>query len=313
MKSISLISVLTFIWLTASALEKSAASEPGPTTIAVFNFESSDEVVHDLGPKVSALINAELSVDPRMITVERAELDKVLGEQELGLSGTIKAETAAKIGHLTGAKVLVTGRIFKVDNDLVMVAKIFGTETSRVYGEIVKAPSNTSPVELASQLAKKIADTTVQKSDTLQAKAESPESRLERIKSSLKTEKRPVISVHIAEQHLGRPATDPAAETEISFILQQCGFTIVDSTSTIKPELIFDGEAFSELGMRRGNLVSCKARIELKLRKKENGEVLAVDRQTSVAVDSSEHIAAKAALEQAARELVERMLPKAVK
>ena len=44
-----------------------------------------------------------------MILVERAELEKVLGEAELGLSGTVSPETAARIGHLTGAKVLVTG------------------------------------------------------------------------------------------------------------------------------------------------------------------------------------------------------------
>ena len=46
--------------------------------------------------------------------VERAELEKILGEQELGLSGTVSADTAAKVGNLTGAKVLVTGRVFKL-------------------------------------------------------------------------------------------------------------------------------------------------------------------------------------------------------
>src|SRR3989454_11347326 len=78
--------------------------------VAVFDFESKDEAIRDLGPKVATLVNAQLSADPRLITVERAELEKLLGEQELGLSGTIAPETAAKVGHLTGAKVLVTGR-----------------------------------------------------------------------------------------------------------------------------------------------------------------------------------------------------------
>jgi len=54
-------------------------------TVAVFDFESKDEAVRDLGPKVAAMITATLSSDPRFITVERAELEKVLGEQELGL------------------------------------------------------------------------------------------------------------------------------------------------------------------------------------------------------------------------------------
>ncbi|NQU09166.1 hypothetical protein HQ590_00120 [bacterium] len=65
--------------------------------------------------------------------------------------------------------------------------------------------------------------------------------------------------------------------------------------------------------MRKGNLVSCKARVELKLRSLPGGEVLAVDRQTSVAVDISEQMAAKTALQQAAAELAERLIPLAAK
>src|SRR5437762_5418151 len=112
-------------------------------TVAVFDFESKDEAVRDLGPKVATLINANLSAEPQIITVERAELEKVLGEHELGLSGTVSPDTAAKVGHLTGAKVLVTGRVFKADKELVIVAKIIGTETSRVYGELVKGQAGT--------------------------------------------------------------------------------------------------------------------------------------------------------------------------
>src|SRR6266699_3248383 len=104
-------------------------------TIAVFDFESKDEAVRDLGPKISTLVNAVLSAEPQLITVERAELEKALGEQELGLSGTVSSETAAKVGNLTGAKVLVSGRVFKVEKELMIVAKVIGTETSRVYGE----------------------------------------------------------------------------------------------------------------------------------------------------------------------------------
>ena len=61
-------------------------------TVAVFDFDSKDEAVRDLGPKVATLVNADLSMQPDLITVERAELEKVLGEQELGLSGTISPD-----------------------------------------------------------------------------------------------------------------------------------------------------------------------------------------------------------------------------
>src|SRR5688572_28331368 len=97
-------------------------------TVAIFDFESKDESVRDLGPKIATLVNANLSAEPQVILVERAELEKALGEQELGLSGTVSSDTAAKVGNLTGAQVLVTGRAFKVEKDLVIVAKIISTE-----------------------------------------------------------------------------------------------------------------------------------------------------------------------------------------
>src|SRR5258708_4566296 len=130
------------LFLAAAPLARSAPQEI--LTVAVFDFASPDEAVRDLGPKVATLLNANLSAEPQIITVERAELEKVLGEQELGLSGTVSPDTAAKVGHLTGAKVLVTGRIFKADKELVIVSKIIGTETSRVYGELVKGTSASS-------------------------------------------------------------------------------------------------------------------------------------------------------------------------
>src|SRR4051794_19611120 len=72
--------------------------------VAVFNFESKDEAVRDLGPKIAMLVSTFLSAEPQIVTVERAELEKILGEHELGLSGTVSVDSAAKLGQLTGAK-----------------------------------------------------------------------------------------------------------------------------------------------------------------------------------------------------------------
>jgi hypothetical protein len=278
-------------------------------TVAIFDFESKDEAVRDLGPKVATLLNAHLSAEPQIITVERTELEKVLGEQELGLSGTVSPDTAAKVGHLTGAKVLVTGRVFKADKELILVAKIIGTETSRVYGELVKGPAAASITDLSSELAKKIATIVSEKGDTLVAKVESREDRIARIKKTVKQDKLPAVSVKIGERHFGQPVVDPAAETELGLIFKECGFTLVDDKSQQKADVEITGDAFSALGLRKGNLISCKARVELKAQKR-TGEILAVDRQTSVAVDITEQTAAKTALQNAASELAERVLPK---
>src|SRR5260370_24577890 len=121
-------------------LPRTYAADP-VLTVAVFDFDSKDENGGELGHKVAELISATLSADANLVTVERAELGKLLGEQELGLSGTVQPGTAAKVGQLTGAKVLVTGRVFKADNETVVVAKIIGTETGRVYGELEEGNS----------------------------------------------------------------------------------------------------------------------------------------------------------------------------
>ncbi len=304
---LKLISALT---LSLLACAVARAEPPQLLPVAVFDFESKDEAVRDLGLKVATLVNANLSADPNLITVERAELEKAFGEQELGLSGTVSPDTAAKVGHLTGAKVLVTGRVFKTDTELFIVAKIIGTETSRVYGELVKGGVNASISDLSESLAKKIAADVVQKGDTLVAKVETHEDRAAKIKKALGDKKLPVVSVKITEQHFGQHVIDPAAQTELSLIFQQCGFTVTDDKSTNRAAVEITGEAFSEFGLRKGNLQSCRARIEVKVRDVATGNLIAVDRQTSVAVDIAEHIAAKAALQNGAGELAERLLPK---
>jgi hypothetical protein len=288
------------------------AAESPVLSVAVFDFESKDENVRDLGPKVATILNATLSAEPNLIMVERAELEKVLSEQELGLSGTVSADTAAKVGNLTGAKVLITGRVFKVDKETMVVAKVIGTETSRVYGEMVKGTSAVSISDLSGDLAKKIAATVTQKGETLVAKVETREERVAKIKQKLKTDKLPTVAVKIAEQHFGAPVIDPAAETELGNILQECGFKLLDDKSSEKADVQIIGEAFSALGFRKGNLIACKARIEIKARQ-SNGDVIVVDRQTSVALDIAEQTAAKTALQNAAAELAERLLPNIMK
>src|SRR4051812_44615803 len=188
--------LLKFILITVltASIENAFATTNDVLTVAVFDFESKDEAVRDLGPKIATLVNANLSAEPQIITVERAELEKVLGEHELGLSGSVSADSAAKVGQLTGAKVLVTGRVFKAEGELFIVAKIIGTETSRVYGELVKGRDKSSISDLSADLAKKIAADVTQKGDTLVAKVETRPELIAKIKKELGTNALPTVS-----------------------------------------------------------------------------------------------------------------------
>lgn len=298
-------------FITALILSISVTAHGGePLTVAVFDFETKDDSAKDLGGKAATLINAYLSAEPAVMTVERTDLQKLMGEQELGLSGNVSAASAAKVGQLTGAKVIVTGRIFTVGNDIMMVSKVISSETSRVYGEVVKGASPNAVDAMSQEMAKKIGIIVDQKGDTLVAKVPTHEERVAKIKDSLKGKQLPLISVKIAEQHYGGPIIDPAAETEFGLLLRETGFTLADVQSTAKVEIELTGEAFSEFGMRKGNLYSCKARVEIKAVEKGSGKILWTDRQTSVGMDIAERTAAKTALQNAAAQLAERVLPK---
>ncbi|HEX4121604.1 MAG TPA: CsgG/HfaB family protein [Verrucomicrobiae bacterium] len=300
-----------FLILSIALSALSVFAQSNILTVAVLDFDSKDENVADMGPKIATLVNAYLSADPNLITLERADIGKILSEQELGASGLVSTETAAKIGSLTGAKVLVTGRVFRADKDLFIVAKIVGTETSRVFGALEKGPAESASIsDLSSDLAKQISKLIADKGETLVAKQESREDRIDKLAKSLKDSKHPSVSVKIEERHFGLPAIDPAAETELTAILQKTGFKVIDELSTNKPDIEITGQAFSAYGMRKGNLISCKSRIEIKAHERATGNLLLADSQTSVAVDIAEQTAAKTALENAAVDLSERLLPK---
>jgi len=95
-------------------------------------------------------------------------------------------------------------------------------------------------------------------------------------------------------------------------VLKQAGVTIAEGDDKDLAregvEMVLAGEAFSEFAARIGNLVSCSARVEVKLQPLNGGEILFTDRQTTRAADLSENIAAKSALEKGGRAMAIRLL-----
>jgi len=281
-----------------------------PLSTAVLDFHSPDDRYKELGGQFATLLSANLSASEAVFLVERQALEEILGEQELTLSGNVAASSAARIGQLTGAKLLIVGSVFSSDGkSATVVAKVIGTETGRMYAETANFPIGEVFDEPAKWLAGKVDAAVAKHRATLVTSTETREELMARLGEAVKGKELPSVSVNIPETHLSDEIPDPAVETEIKLMLQELGFKIVDPVkSGDKADIAITGEAFSEMGSRRGNLVSCRARVELNMTPKDPGVEAWVDRTTESGIDLGEHVAAKNALQEAGAILAERLV-----
>jgi TolB-like protein len=287
---------------------------PRSYPLAVLPFVERAKETKDLGPKITDLLVAKLAGDTGIVLVEREREDfrKVLDETELDLSGLVNPDKAANVGHLTGAKLLVTGSVIQLGTTLHVVAKIIGTETGRVLSAEAKGHSRDELSDLVSELSKQIIGLVRKRGDDLVATVPTFDDRLAALKEKMSKGRRPSVFVQVSEPHGGCPVTDAAAETELMLFCRELGFPVIDRRTGSKEtaDVLIRGEATSVVGLRHGTLISAKVRLEVMAIDRRSGLVLAVDRETARAIDLNEHLAGKAGLQQAAANIAHRMLPK---
>ncbi len=68
----------------------------------------------------------------RFKVLERSQLERVIAEQKLGMSGFIDAATAAEIGKGVGVDAVVTGSVTWTRNDISIDARFIDTETAAI-------------------------------------------------------------------------------------------------------------------------------------------------------------------------------------
>ena len=82
--------------------------------VAVMNFENNSNWRYwgdNLGRAAADELVTQLFRTGDFSVIERSQLDAILAEQDLGTSGAVDASTAAKIGQLLGAQLVLTGSI----------------------------------------------------------------------------------------------------------------------------------------------------------------------------------------------------------
>lgn len=325
----------------ASAVWAEEAEEEKLTRVAIFEISAVDKELASTAEKIAPLLQAAMSSNRDIELVERERLGKIMEEQGLNLA-VVDEDDAVKVAKLAGANVLVTGRVFELDEELVFSTKIIGVETSRVFAKVVKGKLTDRMGPLVTKMAEEIGKVVVAKKAALFAKKSAKPDPVKDILKIIEVKKLspdrlPRVAVKVSERHVDAAVPDPAVESEIMGLLSEAGFKIYDSKDkmlsdwanaymkdgTIPPksaekiDVMIVGEAFSEDGAIVHGIASSKGRIEIKAVDNKTGEVLAVGRITHREVDNSRMMAAKAALVNGTRKLapdfVDRMLTAWVK
>jgi len=306
--------------------EKSTIEKPVPETnsvtsitVAIMDFESKAPGNPDLGSQVSDILTARLSVYDQFQLVERKKLEKLLKEHEINLTGMVETNQAVKVGKMLGARIMIFGRAFPVDKDLYFVAKIVGTETSRVKGVIAKGNLESNLSGIIDQLVDKLVGGLEKWTPQLLPRNEKLVNKIARLKRKLKGKELPTVAITVPETHINRRVADPAAQTEIRQVFQKVGFNVIDVKDKANGpkdpylkdvDIIITGEGFSEFGTRIGGLVSCIARLEVRATERKTHKVITSERTTRRAVDLSETTAGKTALQAAGRQLAIKLIEK---
>jgi hypothetical protein len=260
------------------------------------NFGDGSNDLEGIGTSVSALLQVQLTIHSDAMLVERAELNEVFAEQELTLSDAVTPAQAAKVAQLTGAEVLVSGRVFAVQDRIHIVAKLISSSTSRVFGATAAYDRGKPLDEAVAKLGEDVAKILKDKAVDLRGGASIEEKINTEVTALLKDKPAQKVYVNISEKIIQATVPDPAAQTEVARTLENAGWKIVNSPEDA--DVIIRGEAFAETAVRRGNLWFTRARLELTVTNAK-GEVLKTDRIVCGNVDLAQAVGAKGALQKA--------------
>ena len=81
---------------------------------------------------LASLTVNEVAANPGVRVVERAQLQQILQEQNLGHEGRVDSSSLAQIGKLIGARYMVTGTLYDLHGNLRIDTRVFDVETSQI-------------------------------------------------------------------------------------------------------------------------------------------------------------------------------------
>jgi len=287
----------------ASAQTAGGVSSVLVPTVAVLPFEARGRQAENdqAGKSVADLLFVSLLENGGTDLVERADLDKALNELHLSAVGLTSPESQLQLGRLVGAKILISGSLFETAGKKYVVAKVIGTETSRVLGCSVNGRGEYA--DLAPELAKKVAKVLEKEVDKLLPAKITERLALDKL-SEVRGNGRPVYLSISEDIQVSSP--DPASEIELKKLLLALGFEVVDVRSEAAFAIICEAVA-SNAGQYQ-KFSSASARVELSVYSGKDNKLLAAGAAKETVASATYIIAAKDAIAQATLRLAGQLL-----
>ena len=237
-----------------------AEPEKIPVAIATFssaaNVREADTVRRAV---VDGLIN-HLSQFDGVRVVERERIGEALQDLRMSSEGMIDQATALQLGKMTGARVIVTGNILQIDDELAITARLINTETSELVATRATG-SRGNLLATVDELAAGVADRLLQDDKGTLARADDRDAertaeQRQALQDQLKGLARPRLLVLLPESHLNRIVPDPAGETELVEWLLACGFPVASAeyAGVEAPTPMAQWDSETDVRIRRPNV-----------------------------------------------------------
>jgi TolB-like protein len=149
---------LTVVAIAAmSSVQARTALAQDLPTVAVLDFAGlmmgDGSAAVPLGKTVSAMLVTEFSDREGIQVIERQQLQEMLREQDLALSGRVDESSAIEVGRLLGAQYVLTGQATDIVGNLRMDIRAVDVETSEIVAVLKMSGLTTELFEMIVDLA----------------------------------------------------------------------------------------------------------------------------------------------------------------
>jgi hypothetical protein len=287
------------------------AAKLRPIRVAVFDFDVLKGV--ELEPAaVTDQVNTMLAALDKVTIVNRDQIKKVAEEHKMALSGLVDSASAAQLGKFLSADYVIVGRASRIGQTNYLVMKIVDVATTVQTTVSAQSSAEKGLEALMDRTRAALAPQICE----LQKPQESQEdAALAKVRVAAKSLAGKVFLVDVSETHVNRPLRDPAAQMAVANRLKTLGIEVIVPKDPVdgwkrslletgrygekKVDFLLEGDGTSAYAAEMSGLISCRARVELRLVAVPGRNVTLSDKGVAARVDLVEALAAKAALEDA--------------